>query len=164
MIGVCTDDGECVGSPELRFAQREPAHDYQWNREGHPCATPQEQAQVKTEGRRAKTECQYREERGHHVPNRRVMGTSTKDRARTSQPVVQCRVEEQALVEKEAEVGADTVVRDNELTGNAETHNASSGPVKDDSSREDTRLWEEQGCPAWKWTNRMNDRPIEEPK
>ena len=26
-----------------------------------------------------------------------------------------------------------------------------------------TRLREEQGCPAWKWTNRMSDRPIEEP-
>ena len=37
-------------------------------------------------------------------PSRRVMGTSTEDRARTSQPEVHCRVEEQALVEQEAEV------------------------------------------------------------
>ena len=57
-------------------------------------------------------------------------------------------------------------MRDNELTGNAETHNASSGLVKDDSSRGGTlrtRDCVEQGCPARKWTNRMNDRPIEEP-
>ena len=31
--------------------------------------------------------------------------------------------------------GGDTVVRDNELTGDAETNNASSRPVKDDSRR-----------------------------
>ena len=31
--------------------------------------------------------------------------------------------------------GIDTVVRDDELTGNAEAHNASSGPVKHDCSR-----------------------------
>ena len=41
MIGVCTDDGECVGGPELRLLRRN-----------------QEQVQVKSEGRRAKTECQ----------------------------------------------------------------------------------------------------------
>ena len=48
------------------------------------------------------------------------MGTSTEDRARLSQLEVYCRVEEQALVEQEVEGGADTVVRDNESTGNAE--------------------------------------------
>ena len=88
------------------IAQKEPAHGCQWSREGHPCVTPQDQAQVKSEGRRAKTECQIPEEWGHHVPNRRVVGTSTEDRARTSQPEVNCRVEEQALVEQEAEVGS----------------------------------------------------------
>ena len=38
-------------------------------------------------------------------------------------------------MEHEAEVGGDTVVRGNELTGDAETNNASSRPVKDDSRR-----------------------------
>ena len=36
-------------------------------------------------------------------------------------------------------------MRDNELTGNAETHNASSGPVKDDSSRRRTLRHETVG-------------------
>ena len=69
------------GQSRTEIAQKELDHGYQWSREGHPCATPQEQAQVKSEGRRAKIECQHREECGHHVPNRRVMGTSTEDLA-----------------------------------------------------------------------------------
>ena len=60
---------------------------------------------MKSKDRRAQNECQNREEWGHHVPNRRVMGTSTEVRARTSQPAVHCQVEEQALVEQGAEVG-----------------------------------------------------------
>ena len=47
MIGGCTDDGECVGSPE-------PAPGDQWNGEGHPDAIPPGQAQVKSKDRSAK--------------------------------------------------------------------------------------------------------------
>ena len=89
------------GWSRTEIAQKEPAHGYQWSSEGH---TPQEQAQVKSEGRKAKTECQNREEWGHHVPNRKGMEKWQEGRARTSQPEVHCR-EEQALVEEEAEVG-----------------------------------------------------------
>ena len=109
MIGVCTDDGECVGSPQL-IAQKEPAPGDQWNGEGHPDAIPPGQAQVKSKGRRAKTECQNREEWGHHAPNLRVMETWTEDRAKTSQA---------AGEEAPVETGTDTVARDDELTGNA---------------------------------------------
>ena len=63
------------------------------------------------------------------------METSSKDHARTSHLAGRCRVEEQAPVEQGSEVGTVTVVRDYELTGNAETHNVSSGPVKHDCSR-----------------------------
>ena len=66
------------------------------------------------------------------------MGTSTEDRARPSQLAVHCLVEEQALVEQGLRWGADTVMRDNELTRNTEAHNASSGLVKDDGSRRGT--------------------------
>ena len=96
MIGVCTDDGECVGGPELRLLRRNSRSPV--DREGHQDATPQEQAQVKSEGRRAKTECQNREEWGHHVPNRGGMEKWKEDRARTSQEV-HCWVGEQASVE-----------------------------------------------------------------
>ena len=113
MIGVCTDDGECVGGPELRLLRRN-----------------QEQVQVKSEGRRAKTECRNREEWGHHVPNRGGMEKWKEDRARTSQ-------QEDIIVgwNRRLRWGGDTVVRDNELTGDAETNNASSGFVKDDGRR-----------------------------
>ena len=30
-------------------------------------------------------------------------------------------------------------------------------------STEDTRLWEDQGCPAWKWKNRMKTHPLKNP-
>ena len=84
------------GQSKTEIAQKEPAHGYQWNREGHPCAIPREQAQAKLKDRRAKTECQIRDEWGHHAPNRRVMETSSKDRARTSHLAGRCRVEKQA--------------------------------------------------------------------
>ena len=87
------------GWSRTEIAQKEPAHGYQWSREGHQDATPQEQVQVKSEGRRAKTECQNREELGHHVPNRRGMEKWKEDRARTSQQEDYCWVEEQAPVE-----------------------------------------------------------------
>ena len=103
MIGVCTDDGECVGSPELRLLRRNLRTVTSGiGRDTH--ARLREQAQVKSKDRRAKTECQNRKEWGHHVPNHRVMGTSTEDRARSSHTAVHCQVEEQALVEQGAEV------------------------------------------------------------
>ena len=60
------------------------------------------------------------------------MDTSSEDRARTSQPAGHNWVEEQAPVEQ-GRWGTETIVRDNELTGKAEAHNASSELVKDDS-------------------------------
>ena len=45
------------GQSRTEIAQKEPAHGYQWNREGHQCATPREQAKVISKDRRAKTEC-----------------------------------------------------------------------------------------------------------
>ena len=108
------------GQSRTEIAQKEPAHGFQWNREGHPDAIPREQAQVKSKNGKAKTECQNREEWGHHAPNRRVMETSSKGRARTRQLVGRCRVEEQTVA----------VVTDYDLTRNAETQNASSGLVK----------------------------------
>ena len=48
------EDGECVGGPELRLLN---THGHQWSWEGHPDATPQEQVQVKSEKRGAKTKC-----------------------------------------------------------------------------------------------------------
>ena len=93
------------GQSRTEIAQKVPAHGYQWNREGHPDAIPREQAQVKSKDRRAKTECQNREEWGHHAPNRRVMETWKEDRAKTSQPAGHCRVEEQAPVEQGSGMG-----------------------------------------------------------
>ena len=93
MIGVCTDDGECVGGPELRLLRRNLL-----------TVTSGVVRDTLREGRKAKTECQNREEWGHHVPNRKGMEKWQEGRARTSQPEVHCR-EEQALVEEEAEVG-----------------------------------------------------------
>ena len=69
-----------------------------------PRDTHERLRESKPKDRRAKTECQSREEWGHYVPNT-LTGTSTEDRARTSHPAVRCRVEEKALVEQEAEVG-----------------------------------------------------------
>ena len=46
------------GQSRTSIAQKEPAHGYQWNREGHPYAIPREQAQVESKDRRAKTEYQ----------------------------------------------------------------------------------------------------------
>ena len=67
------------GQSRTEIAQKEPAHGYQWNGEGHPFVNRREQAQVKLKDRRAKTECHIREEWAHHAPNRRVMETSSKD-------------------------------------------------------------------------------------
>ena len=39
------------------IAQKELAHNYLWNREGHPYAILREQAQTKLKDRRTKTEC-----------------------------------------------------------------------------------------------------------
>ena len=135
------------GQSRTEIAQKEPAHGHQWNREGHPCATPREQAQVKSEDRRAKTECQNREEWGHHVPNRRVMEKWKEDRARTSQPAVHCRVEEEALVEQGLRWGA--------------AHNVSSGPVKDDGSRRGTLRTRDCGQSRDAWADGwMGDHSI----
>ena len=79
------------------MGNKEPAQGYEWNREGHPYAIPQEQDQVKSKDRS--------QEWGHHAPNRGVMETSSKGRARTSHLAGRCRVEEEAPVEQGAEVG-----------------------------------------------------------
>ena len=79
-IGVCTDDGECVGSPELRLLR-------------------------KLKG-------------GHHATWRVVVGWRSKRRWNRG-----------------LRSGTVTVLRDNERTGNAKTHTASSGPVKHECSR-----------------------------
>ena len=56
------------------------------------------------------------------------METSSKGRARTSQLVGRCRVEEQTVA----------VVRDYELTRNGDAHNASNGLVKVEHSEHET--------------------------
>ena len=79
-LSACTDDGECVGGPELRWLRRN-LLTVTSGIEGHPD-----------------------EEWGHHVPNRRRMEKWKEDRARTSQQEDHCWVEEQAPVEWEAEM------------------------------------------------------------
>ena len=58
---------------------------------------------MKSEDRRAKAECQNREEWVYHASNHREMETWKEDCAKTSQLEVRCRVEEQAPVEQGAE-------------------------------------------------------------
>ena len=126
------------GQSRTEIAQKEPAHGFQWNGEGHPYAIPREQAQVKLEDRRAQTECQIREERGHHAPNHGVMETSSKDCARTSHLAGRCRVEKQAPVEQVSEEG--------------DCHRREGQRVDRKRAR--------QECPASTWTTRKSDRPI----
>ena len=91
------------GQSRTEIAQKELAHGYQWNSEGHPDAIPREQVKVKSKDRRAKTECQSREEWSPR-PQPWSDGNLDRDNARTSQPAGHCRVEEQAPVEQGAEV------------------------------------------------------------
>ena len=74
MIGVCTDDGECVGGPELRLLRRNLLTVTSGVGRDTKTRFRQRQAQVKSKDRSAKTECQNREEWGHHVPNRKSDG------------------------------------------------------------------------------------------
>ena len=124
------------GQSNTEIAQMVPAHGYQWNREGHPFVIQRGQVPTKIKDRRAKTECQSREEWGHHAPNRKAMETSSKDRARTSHSAGRCRVEGAGAGGTRVSGGVTlTAVRDHELTGKAETRNASSGLVKQNCSR-----------------------------
>ena len=148
-----------MGGPELRLLRRNLLT--VTCGVGRDTQTRLEQVQVKSEGRRAKTECQNREEWGHHVPNRGGMEKWKKDRVRTSQQEDHCWVEEQAPVEQEAEVERRLRRKRRRRKNGQRVQWACQRPQK--KSTEDTRLWEEQGCPAWKWKNRMNDTPIEEP-
>ena len=88
MIGVCTDDGESVGSPELRLLRRNLL----------PVASG-------VGARASPSEIKGQKGAGHHPPNHREMETWIEDRAKTSQPAGHCRVEEQALMEQGAEEG-----------------------------------------------------------
>ena len=100
MIGVSTDDGESVGSPELRLLRRNLLTVASGVGRDTQNATPREQARVKLKDRRAKTECRNQEEWGYHAPNHREMETWKEDRAKTNQPAGHCRVEEQVPEEQ----------------------------------------------------------------
>ena len=91
------------GWSRTEIAQKEPAHGYQWSRDGHPCATPQEQAQVKSEDRRAKIECQNREEWGYHATQPKRDGKM--ERGQCENQSAGDSLSGEALVEQEADVG-----------------------------------------------------------
>ena len=84
-----------------------------WKRQGRPCAIQREQAPTKLMDRRAKTQCQSREEWGRHEPNRGAKRTFSEDHARTSHPAGHCRVE--APVEQGSEWVTVTVTKDYEF-------------------------------------------------
>ena len=86
---------------------------------------------------------------------------SSEDRLKTS------HLAEQASVEQGSEKRDCQRRGGLRVTGKAETRSATSGPVKTRLQQrwntENMRLRARQECPAWTWTNRRNDRPIEEP-
>ena len=117
--------------------------------------TQQEQAQL------------IREEWGHHAPNRSVVETSSEDHARTSHLAGRCRVEGQALVEQGSEVGdchrREGLRVDRKRISAQFVQWACQTRLQQRWNTGNTRLRARQGCPAWTWTTRKNDRPIEEP-
>ena len=68
VVRVGTDDGKCVGRPELRLLRRDLLTVPSGIGEGRPFETQRVQAPMKSMGRRAKIGCQNLGERGHYVP------------------------------------------------------------------------------------------------